>query len=225
MESWKTERDELVIKSRYPKGITPNHDKYIKAIETHSLTICVGPAGTGKDYLACGLAAHMLANGRIEKIVISRPAIECGTSLGYFPGTQKEKMLYYAAPIVNNMLEFMSMKELANYEKDGRVEILHTGLMRGLTFKNCMVIISEAQNLKYGELKMVLTRIGQSCRMVINGDILQSDLRMGDQNALLKISNQLENVNPDIKIVRMDYCDIVRSELVRVILENLDGEV
>jgi phosphate starvation-inducible PhoH-like protein len=197
------------------KNIKPRSDgqaALIKAIEEYSLTLAIGPAGTGKTYLAIAKAADALEKGQIERIILSRPAMEAGESLGYLPGDMQEKMAPYLRPLYDSLGDRMGGKKVRQYLEDGTIEIAPIGFMRGRTLNNAFVVIDEAQNCTYGQLKMILSRLGWHSTMVVTGDPEQSDLLDG-MSGLSDISRRLEAL-PNIAVCRLNEGDIVRHPLV-----------
>ena len=167
---------------KYVKNIKPRskgQEKLMKAIQDYSLTLAIGPAGTGKTYLAIASAVEALEKGDVERIILSRPAMEAGESLGYLPGDMQEKMAPYLRPLYDAMGDRMGGKKVRQYIDDGTIEIAPVGFMRGRTLNNAFVVIDEAQNCTYGQLKMLLSRLGWHSTMVVTGDPEQSDLLDG----------------------------------------------
>lgn len=200
---------------KYVKNIKPRSDgqaALIKAIDEYSLTLAIGPAGTGKTYLAIAKAADALEKGQIERIILSRPAMEAGESLGYLPGDLQEKMAPYLRPLYDSLGDRMGGKKVRQYLEDGTIEIAPIGFMRGRTLNNAFVVIDEAQNCTYGQLKMILSRLGWHSTMVVTGDPEQSDLLEG-MSGLSDISRRLEAL-PNIAVCRLNEGDIVRHPLV-----------
>ncbi|HZH27783.1 MAG TPA: PhoH family protein [Azospirillaceae bacterium] len=190
-----------------------------EAIHSHNLTVAVGPAGTGKTYLAISAAVEALEAGRIDRIILSRPAIEAGESLGYLPGDLQEKMAPYLRPLYDALSDRLGGKRLKQLLNEGAVEIAPIGFMRGRTLNNAFVVIDEAQNCTYSQIKMLLTRLGWHSTMVLTGDPDQSDLLDG-LSGLAEIARRLEAVD-DIAVVRLSECDIVRHPLVASMLSVL----
>ncbi len=207
---------------RYVKNIKPRSDGQaylIQAIKEHSLSLAVGPAGTGKTYLAIASAVEALEQGRIERIILSRPAMEAGESLGFLPGDMQEKMAPYLRPLYDALGDRLGGKKVRQYMDDGTIEIAPIGFMRGRTLNNAFVVIDEAQNCTYGQLKMLLSRLGWHSTMVITGDPDQSDLLDG-VSGLRDIAGKLETV-PNIAVIRLQQGDIVRHPLVAEMLDVL----
>jgi len=207
---------------KYVKNIKPRSDgqaELMKAIDTHSLTMAIGPAGTGKTYIAIAKAAEALEKGTIERIILSRPAMEAGESLGYLPGDMAEKMAPYLRPLYDCLGDRMGGKKVRQYIEDGTIEIAPIGFMRGRTLNNSFVVIDEAQNCTYGQLKMILSRLGWHSTMVVTGDPRQSDLLDG-MSGLEDISKRLGAL-PNIAVCNLTNGDIVRHPLVAEMLDVL----
>lgn len=200
---------------KYVKNIKPRSDgqaELMKAIDEYSLTLAIGPAGTGKTYIAISKAVEALEKGQIERIILSRPAMEAGESIGFLPGALEEKMAPYLRPLFDSLGDRMGGKKVRQYIEDGTIEIAPIGFMRGRTLNNAFVVIDEAQNCTYGQLKMILSRLGWHSTMVITGDPEQSDLLEGI-SGLSDISRRLEAL-PNIAVCRLNEGDIVRHPLV-----------
>lgn len=207
---------------KYVKNVKPRSDgqaALMKAIQDHSLTLAIGPAGTGKTYLAISAAAEALINGDVERIILSRPAMEAGESLGYLPGDMHEKMAPYLRPLYDALGDRMGGKRVRQYIEEGTIEIAPVGFMRGRTLNNAFVVIDEAQNCTYGQLKMLLSRLGWHSTMVVTGDPDQSDLLDG-MSGLDAIARRLDVVK-NVAVMRLEQSDIVRHPLVAEILEEL----
>ncbi len=211
------QRDQSYI--RHVKPRSENQRLLMEAIESGPLTLALGPAGTGKTYLAIACAVKALEAGRIDRIVLSRPAIEAGETLGYLPGTMEEKMSPYLRPLYDALADRMGGKRLRGCLSDGTIEIAPIAYMRGRTLNNAFVVIDEAQNCTYGQIKMLLTRLGWHSTMVITGDPDQSDLLPG-VSGLSDIANRLGSVG-DISVVRLEHQDVVRHPLVACMLAAL----
>ena len=207
---------------RYLKKIKPRSDgqaDLMKAIGEYSLTLAIGPAGTGKTYIAISQAVEALGAGKIERIILSRPAMEAGESLGYLPGDMHEKMAPYLRPLYDALGDRLGGKKVRQYIEDGTIEIAPVGFMRGRTLNNSFVVIDEAQNCTYAQLKMILSRLGWHSTMVVTGDPDQSDLLDGI-SGLSDIARRLETV-PNIAVIRLNQKDIVRHPLVAEMLDVL----
>ncbi len=189
------------------------------AIKGYNLTLAVGPAGTGKTYLAIAAAVEALEKGSVERIVLSRPAMEAGESIGFLPGDMHEKMAPYLRPLYDALGDRMGGKKVRQYIEDGTIEIAPIGYMRGRTLNNCFVVIDEAQNCTYAQLKMILSRLGWHSTMVVTGDPDQSDLLEG-VSGLRDIARRLDAL-PNVAVCRLSQGDIVRHPLVAEMLEVL----
>jgi len=158
------------------KPKTKNQEEYIKAIEKNDVTFCTGPAGTGKTAVAVGIACDYLLDKRVEKLVVTRPVIESGRGLGFLPGTFEEKIHPYLIPVLEEMEFRLNTNRVQAYRDEGKIEVVPLEYMRGRNFHNCFVVLDEAQNATFEQLKMFVTRIGWDSKAVINGDIDQTDL-------------------------------------------------
>lgn len=204
----------------YLRKIKPRSDgqrALMEAIKEHSLTMALGPAGSGKTYLAISAAVEALDEGKVERIILSRPAMEAGESLGYLPGDMQEKMAPYLRPLYDALGDRMGGKRVRTLLQEGTIEIAPVGFMRGRTLNNAFVVVDEAQNCTYAQLKMLLSRLGWHSTMVVTGDPDQSDLLPG-MSGLSEISAKLENL-PTMAVVRLQQIDIVRHPLVAEMLE------
>jgi phosphate starvation-inducible PhoH-like protein len=200
---------------RYLRKVRPRSDNQrllMEAIGKQALTLALGPAGTGKTYLAITAAVEALEEGRIARIVLSRPAVEAGENLGYLPGNMREKLDPYLRPLYDALNDRMGPKRLRSALDDGTIEIAPVAFMRGRTLNNAFVLIDEAQNCTYGQLKMLLTRLGWHSTMVLTGDPDQTDL-LPELSGLSNIATRLEAVD-DVAVVRLTQADVVRHPLV-----------
>ncbi len=210
-------RDKKYIKTVKPRSI--GQKQLLQSIDNHHLTIAVGPAGTGKTYLAICKAVDALEAGKIERIILSRPAMEAGESLGYLPGDMADKMAPYLRPLYDALGDRLGGKKVKKYMEEGLIEIAPVGFMRGRTLNNAFIVIDEAQNCTYQQIKMLLSRLGWHSTMVVTGDPAQSDLLEG-MSGLAVISDKLEK-NENIGVVRLQSVDIVRHPLVAQMLDVL----
>lgn len=199
------------------KPKTETQKRYINAIKNFTLTFGVGPAGTGKSYIAAALAAQALDRGDIERIIITRPAIEAGESLGFLPGELEEKYEPYIAAIRNVLDERLGKSYVDYLLKAGRIVASPLAYMRGMTFRNAYVILDEAQNTTPSQMKLFLTRIGENCKVIIDGDPAQSDIKgpNGLEDAIQRIS-----WIPSVKVIEFGIDDVVRSGIVAEILKS-----
>ncbi len=216
-------REKIIVndqgKAIYPK--TFNQKYYIKAIESYDLTFGVGPAGTGKTYLAVAAAVRELKQGKVKKLILTRPVVEAGESLGFLPGDLKEKVDPYLVPLYDALYEMLGMQTTTQLLEKGVIEIAPLAYMRGRTLENACVILDEAQNTTKAQMKMFLTRLGFSSKMIITGDPSQTDLKNNRESGLNEVLSILANME-DIKIITFDKLDVVRHPLVQHILERYD---
>lgn len=200
---------------KFVKNVKPRSDgqaELMKSIQNYSLTMAIGPAGTGKTYLAISAAVESLLKGEVERIILSRPAMEAGESLGFLPGDLHEKMAPYLRPLYDALGDRMGGKKVRQLIEDGTIEIAPIGFMRGRTLNNAFVVIDESQNCTYSQLKMILSRLGWNSTMVVTGDPDQSDLLEG-MSGLADISRRLD-VLSNVAVVKLSQDDIVRHPLV-----------
>jgi phosphate starvation-inducible PhoH-like protein len=201
------------------KSRSEGQQELIDAIEQHNLTLALGPAGTGKTYIAVAKAVEALEDGEIGRIVLSRPAVEAGESIGFLPGAMEDKLAPYLRPLYDALADRLSTKRLRGLMAEGLIEIAPVGYMRGRTLNNAFIVIDEAQNCTFGQLKMLLTRLGWNSTMVVTGDPNQTDL-LPEMSGLATVADKLEAVD-DIAVVRLGQEDIVRHPLVASMLEVL----
>ncbi|WP_421787127.1 PhoH family protein [Hyphobacterium sp.] len=220
--SWSPDDKEPMRDQRYMKNVKPRSEgqaKLMAAIDKHSMVMALGPAGTGKTYLAVAKAVEQLEKGDVSRIVLSRPAVEAGESIGFLPGAMEEKLAPYLRPLYDALSDRLSPKRLKALMAEGLIEIAPIGYMRGRTLNNAFVVVDEAQNCTYGQLKMLLTRLGWHSTMVVTGDPAQTDL-LPEMSGLAGIAEKLEDV-PDIGVIRLQAEDIVRHPLVASMLDVL----
>ncbi len=223
--SWQEQRDQSVRERKQLKPMTPNQAIYLEAIKKSTITICVGPAGTGKTWLACGLAAQMLQEGKVERIVLTRPLHECDEEVGTEPGMMMDKVAMMIQPMMDAFGDFLSKKEIKEYIESGILMVVPLAKMRGRTFHNAFIILDESQNSSARQMRMFLTRFGKNAKVVVNGDHTQSDLRPGVKNGIADAVSRLEPLrSPAIAIVRLYRQDIVRHPLIQLIDESYDSE-
>jgi len=210
-------RDRKYVKN--VRAMSPAQQQFMDAIDSQSVVLALGPAGTGKTYLAIAKAVEALEAGKVQRIVLSRPAVEAGESLGFLPGDLTEKLAPYLRPLYDALTERLGIKRLKQMLADGIIEIAPVAYMRGRTLSECFVVIDEAQNCTYTQIKMLLTRLGWRSTMVLTGDPDQTDLLPGI-SGLAEIASRLEQV-PAIPVVRLAEGDIVRHPLVASMLTVL----
>jgi phosphate starvation-inducible PhoH-like protein len=191
----------------------------MEAIENSPLTLALGPAGTGKTYLAISAAVEALEAGTVARILLSRPAVEAGENLGFLPGDMRDKLDPYLRPLYDALNDRLGNKRLRQYLDDGTIEIAPVAFMRGRTLNNSFVLIDEAQNCTYGQLKMLLTRLGWHSTMVITGDPDQTDL-LPELSGLNSIGTRLDTLD-DVAVIRLTDQDVVRHPLVGRMLSVL----
>lgn len=208
------QRDQSYVRKVRPQG--DNQRQLMAAMETHNVVVAIGPAGTGKTYLAIAKAVEALDDGRVARILLSRPAVEAGENLGYLPGALEDKLAPYLRPLYDALVDRIGAQRLKKYLADGTIEIAPIAFMRGRTLNNAFVVIDEAQNCTYGQLKMLLTRLGWHATMVVTGDPDQSDLLPG-LSGLASIAHKLEALD-DVAVVTLEERDIVRHPLVATML-------
>ena len=212
-------RDVIAItyRGRPVKCKTLGQKQYVDAIRDNTCTFAVGPAGTGKDYLAIAMAVVALKNKEIEKIILTRPAVEAGEKLGFLPGDLAQKVDPYLRPLYDALNEMVGVDAYQRLVERGAVEVAPLAYMRGRTLNDAFIILDEAQNTTSEQMKMFLTRMGMGSKMVITGDVTQIDLPLGKKSGLVEALEVLKNVN-DIAIVKLSHRDVVRHELVQAIV-------
>ena len=197
---------------------TANQQKLVKDFDTNDLLFAIGPAGSGKTYTAIALAVRSLKNREIKKIILSRPAVEAGEKLGFLPGDMKEKIDPYLQPLYDALSDMITPLKLKEYLENGTIQIAPLAFMRGRTLNEAVVILDEAQNSTTAQIKMFLTRMGISAKMIVTGDVTQIDLPYAQKSGLIDALEVLENIK-GIARVDFDVKDIVRHKLVQRIVE------
>ncbi len=201
------------------KAKTNNQQIYIDEMVDADVIFCSGPAGSGKTSVAVGLASEYLMEERVKKIIITRPVVESGRGLGHLPGTLIEKINPYLVPIIEEMNMYLTPSRVENMRENGTIELCPLEYMRGRNFHECFMILDEAQNATFEQIKMFITRIGRNSKAVINGDLRQSDLG-NTSGGLEKCMDTLELVE-GVAVCELDYSDIIRSDVVARILKTL----
>jgi phosphate starvation-inducible PhoH-like protein len=201
---------------------TPMQDAYIRAMDRCELIFGIGPAGTGKTYLAVAFAAAMLERGDVERIILSRPAVEAGERLGFLPGDMKEKVDPYLRPLYDALYDMMPAEKVERGLASGTIEVAPLAFMRGRTLARAAIILDEAQNSTTMQMKMFLTRLGEDSKMIVTGDPTQIDLRPGEMSGLVEATRILDGVE-GIAITRFTSVDVVRHALVQRIVEAYEG--
>lgn len=207
----------LYTKSDVVKAKTPGQKKYIQIAQKNDICFAIGPAGTGKTYLAVALAVSALKKGLVKKIILARPAVEAGESLGFLPGDFQEKIDPYLRPLYDALDEMLPSEKLRSYIEKGIVEIVPLAYMRGRTLNNAYVILYEAQNATALQMKMFLTRLGANSKAIITGDITQIDLPSKTKSGLIQAKEILQGIN-GVGFVYFDKEDVVRHKLVKDII-------
>lgn len=199
-----------------------NQRGYINAIEHHNQVLVLGPSGCGKTFIAATMFANMYAAREIDKIIITRPNVPVGKDLGFLPGTLEEKFTPWAMPVLEVLQEQLGKGVVETGLKSGNIEMAPLATMRGRSFKNAAIVLDEAQNLSVEEVKMFLSRIGENCKVVLNGDIQQSDIKQ--QSGLAKIIHMAKKYGIDAVVVEFGVDDIVRSSVCKQWIEAFIGE-
>lgn len=197
--------------------------EFVKAMEKKDIVFAIGPAGTGKTYLAVVYAVELLKKGVIKKIVLTRPAVEAGENLGFLPGDLKEKVDPYLIPLYDALYEMLSKETCDKYMEKGTIEIAPLAYMRGRTLEDAFVILDEAQNTSPMQMKMFLTRLGFNSKMIITGDITQVDLVKGKRSGLLDVQRILSGID-EIGFCLLSSDDVIRHPLVQKIIERYDAQ-
>ena len=192
--------------------------EYIKALKENDIVMSLGPAGTGKSFLAVSVAVTLLMEKKIDRVILSRPAVEAGEKLGFLPGDMKEKVDPYLRPLYDALYELFGADKIDKKIEAGEIEIAPLAFMRGRTLKNCFAILDEAQNATETQIKMFLTRIGENSKLVVNGDPSQVDLINKRDSGLIKSRNLLKELE-EIKVIEFDHNDVVRHPLVSKIIK------
>ncbi len=206
----KTPRKSVIARSE-------KQSDYIKALKEKDIVMSLGPAGTGKSFLAVSVGVTLLMEKKIERVILSRPAVEAGEKLGFLPGDMKEKVDPYLRPLYDALYELFGADKIDKKIETGEIEIAPLAFMRGRTLKNCFAILDEAQNATETQIKMFLTRIGENSKLVVNGDPSQIDLINKSQSGLIKSKNILKHIK-EIEIVEFDHKDVFRHPLVSKII-------
>ncbi|MEQ8246755.1 MAG: PhoH family protein [Alphaproteobacteria bacterium] len=201
---------------------SPNQQRYLEAMQANDLVFGLGPAGTGKTYLAVAMAVSALMRGEKSRIILSRPAVEAGERLGFLPGDLREKVDPYLRPLYDALYDMLPAEQVVRRLESGEIEIAPLAFMRGRTLANAFIIIDEAQNTTAMQMKMLLTRLGENARMVVTGDLTQIDLPRGEVSGLREATGILEGV-PGIGFVRFEKADIVRHPLVTRMVEAYEA--
>jgi len=205
-------------KKKFITPKSPAQQAYIEMIRRHDLVVGIGPAGTGKSYLAMAMAVSALVNREVQKIILARPAVEAGEKLGFLPGDMIEKVNPYLRPLYDALYDMMEMEKANRLLERGDIEIAPLAFMRGRTLNDSFIVLDEAQNTTSEQMKMFLTRLGFNSKAVITGDITQIDLPVGRASGLIEIQDILKNIS-GIKFVYFSEKDVVRHSLVQEIIQ------
>lgn len=209
--------------SKYTRPRTDGQARYVEMMKQYDLIMCVGPAGTGKTYLAVGWAVQLLRSGQVSKIVLVRPAVEAGERLGFLPGDLIAKINPYLRPLFDSLNDIMEVEAVARYMESGIIEILPLAYMRGRTLNNACIILDEGQNATVSQMKMFLTRMGHNSKIVVTGDTTQTDLPRSIKSGMADAVHRLKNIE-GIGICYLEESDIVRNPLVQKIVSAYDDE-
>ena len=207
----KTPKRSVISRSKKQK-------EYVKSLKNNQITMSLGPAGTGKTYLAVAVALSMLLEKKVERIILSRPAVEAGERLGFLPGDMKDKIDPYLRPLYDSLYDLLDYDKIQRKIESGAIEIAPLAFMRGRTLKNSFAILDEAQNATRIQIKMFLTRIGEKSKLVVNGDPSQIDLPNKNQSGLIESQNILKGIK-EIAVINFDHQDVMRHPLVTKIVE------
>jgi len=211
----------IVTKKRFVGPKSPTQKSYIEAIEQHDIVIAIGPAGTGKTYLAMAMAVSALTKKEVSRIILARPAVEAGEKLGFLPGDMYEKVNPYLRPLYDALFDMMDMERANRLIERGDIEIAPLAFMRGRTLNDSFVILDEAQNATAEQMKMFLTRLGFHSKVVVTGDITQVDLPNDRVSGLIEVKEILRDIN-GIEFIYFDETDVVRHRLVQDIIKAYD---
>ena len=203
-------------------GRTPNQQKLVETIATHDLTFALGPAGTGKTYIAIAMAVRMLKNKEVRRLILSRPAVEAGEKLGFLPGDMKDKIDPYLQPLYDALEDMIPAMKLREYMETKTIQIAPLAFMRGRTLNDAVIVLDEAQNTTTHQIKMFLTRLGMNAKMIITGDITQIDLPRSTQSGLIQALRVLRDVK-GIGKIEFGKKDIIRHALVERIVEAYEA--
>jgi phosphate starvation-inducible PhoH-like protein len=209
--------------SRYVRPRTDGQGRYVRALRDHDLTLCFGPAGSGKTFLAVGMAVSMLRQSQVKKIVLVRPAVEAGERLGFLPGDIQAKVNPYLRPLFDALNDMMEPEQVKRYMENDIIEIVPLAFMRGRTLNQAVIILDEGQNTTVPQMKMFLTRMGQGSKIIVTGDLTQVDLPKQTRSGLTDAVHRLRDVER-IAIVQLGEADIVRNALVQQILRAYEED-
>ncbi|VVT25216.1 putative enzyme with nucleoside triphosphate hydrolase domain [Roseovarius sp. EC-HK134] len=223
LEMFKSGPVEIKTRKKYVEPRTEAQKSYVRSLFAHELAFGIGPAGTGKTYLAVAVGVNMFIEGHVDRIILSRPAVEAGEKLGYLPGDMKDKVDPYMQPLYDALNDFLPAKQVQKLIEEKKIEIAPLAFMRGRTLSNAFVVLDEAQNATSMQMKMFLTRLGEGSRMVITGDRTQIDLPRGVPSGLADAERLLTRI-PQISFNYFTSKDVVRHPLVAAIIEAYEAE-
>jgi phosphate starvation-inducible PhoH-like protein len=209
--------------SRFVRPRTDGQARYVRAIRDNDLTLCVGPAGTGKTYLGVAMAVNALRTGEVKKLVLVRPAVEAGERLGFLPGDLVAKINPYLRPLFDSLHDMMEAEQVKRYMDNDIIEIVPLAFMRGRTLNRAVIILDEGQNATVPQMKMFLTRMGEGSKIIVTGDVTQVDLPKQTRSGLIDAIHRLRDIER-IAIVYLDENDIVRHPLVQKIVQAYEEE-
>lgn len=218
-----TQGMEVYLPGRRVRAMTPGQKAYLQSIEQHDLTFCVGPAGTGKTYLAVAAAVTLLRQQRVRKLVLVRPAVEAGERLGFLPGTMQDKVNPYLRPLLDALHDMMGFEQIQKFMACDLIEIVPLAFMRGRTLNDALIILDEAQNATRTQMLMFLTRLGHGGKMIVTGDASQTDLDDPADSGLIDAVHRLRYTR-GVGMVALEQQDIVRHSLVQQIVQAYGGE-
>ena len=211
----------ITSKGRPVKPKTLGQQKYVDAIKDNTITLAVGPAGTGKTYLAVAMAVMSFRAGDISRIVLTRPAVEAGEKLGFLPGDLQQKVDPYLRPLYDGLFDMLGAESFTKYQERGNIEVAPLAYMRGRTLDDSFIILDEAQNTTTEQMKMFLTRLGFNSKIVVTGDITQIDLADSHRSGLVEATKVLKNID-DVAVITLNEKDVVRHKLVQSIIKAYD---
>ena len=217
--------NELYVPHIYRNRLKPrteNQRLYIRTAAENTVTFCQGVAGSGKSHIAIGMAIEYLLEEKVSKIIITRPVVESGEKIGYLPGTAEEKLHPYLLPLLDEINYFIPLSQYVSLKSNNKIEVVPLGLMRGRNFHKSFIVADECQNASYEQLKMLLTRIGMDSKIILTGDVSQSDLHRHQQGGFAEMMEALDGVE-GIGISRLEFSDIVRNPIISQILYRLDN--
>jgi phosphate starvation-inducible protein PhoH and related proteins len=224
-KTWADERDENVRQRRQKKPLTSRHRAYMQAIEDNQVVLAVGPPGSAKTALACEVAAKLFKEGKVKRIILVRPLVECDEAVGFLPGDLREKTAPFIAPLTQWLDGHFNKVELEGMWNSGVLSVVPLAFMRGMNFEDAIVLIDECQNMTARQIRMAMTRVGEGCRMVLSGDLKQSDIehRVDDVPLLAAIKKLGRQPRiPSVALVVLTDDDVLRSELVKAIDSRLE---